>query len=40
MKEDLNSMDFESLAQSRSNFDDFCKFNDGIRISAILVELR
>jgi hypothetical protein len=33
-------MDFESLAQSGSNFDDFCKFNDGISISAIFVELR
>ncbi len=33
-------MDFEILAQSGSNFDDFHKFNDGIGISAILVELR
>ncbi len=36
----LNSMDFESLAQSGSNFEDFRKFNDRIAISAILVELR
>ncbi len=33
-------MDFESLAQSGSNFEDFCKFKDGISISAIFVELR
>jgi hypothetical protein len=32
-------MDFESLAQSGSNFDNFRKFNGGIGISAIWVEL-
>jgi hypothetical protein len=36
----LNSMDFASLAQRGSNFEYLPKFNDGIGISAILVELR
>ncbi len=36
----LNSMNFESIVQSGSNFDDLRKFSDGIGISAILVELR
>ncbi len=35
----MDSMDFESITQSRLNFDDFGKFNARIGISSILVEL-